>query len=255
MRVVSTPGDGAVSTPSDAVASTPDAPAAGPPILTVTMSGQMTSSCDTSTQTQTITFHNIGGQELVVNDGVFTDGFGIASGGFPVRIPANGSSTIAVAPPSITIGTHRGGDQITGTLTVTTNEAKNPAPINLVSNVIGANIEIAAINPVDPADATNMLFSSFSGRCPSPGTVMLKLTGASSLTLDPQSSASGFVYSGFTSGVLTSASTQTMTISLASGANCTLGASVSFSASSGNVCQAPTMTVSFAPGSAGCSCF
>src|SRR5262249_22321238 len=141
------------------------------------------------------------------------------------------------------------------TFSVDTNDPTLTAALQhpLTAAVVGANIQITSIKPADPKNAINMLLAS-SGACPSPGTVTVKLTGEPSVNIDALNAASGFAFSGFTGGTLTSAATKTLTISLTSGTNCTTGTSVSFSASSDNVCQVPTMMVSFTSGAAGCSC-
>ena len=222
--------------------------ASGSPVAMLAASVMTTTICGGASASETLTIANVGTGDLVIVAADTTGGFAVATT-LPVTIPAGESRDLTIAPPDAVIGTDRGGDVKTGTLTLTTNEAAAARTVALTSTVVGASLEVHA-----GSDQT-LAFSGSSGACPPSQSILLKNVGNASASIGVGGS-SGFAISGFSGGQLdpdasTSSAVRPFTFDACAG-NGTARYIIT-----GNVCSVSPAVVSLSfniTGASSCSC-
>jgi len=223
----------------------PDAPDAAPagPALSLSSVPTLSSACgDTQPATVGVMITNTGGSDLVIGAEV-TGGFSIATT-LPLTIGAGATAAVSIRPPLAVIGTDRGGTIKSGTLTVTTNEPGSaPRVVELAATVIGANLEIA-----DLAGHAGVSMTA-DGKCPDPGTVVLRNTGNRPITISAprtsSSSAPSFAFNGFSGGTLQAGDSTAQQIKVLTENNCSGADNINYdiSETAGPVCTSgPTVS-------------
>lgn len=143
-----------------------------------------------------LAIENTGTADLVISAADASGGFLVMTT-LPITIAPAGTSALEIRPPAAVIGTDLGGSTKTGTLTLTTNEPTPTRTAELAVLVNGANLELR-----DGAGQPIALEFTSDGTCPAPLAVFLHNSGNAPVEIIGQSSASGFAFGGFASGVI-----------------------------------------------------
>ncbi|MEZ4400182.1 MAG: hypothetical protein R3B06_09195 [Kofleriaceae bacterium] len=231
-----------------------DAPSVDAPTAPLTYAATLTMSatCGGATTAGTLTITNTSAATVTITDITATGGFSPIFK--PTTIDAGLSITIDVVPPDAVIGTDRGGDMVTGTLTIASDAAGALPTVALTSVVHGANLGFvdAAGNPI-----SQLALTSATAECPTPATVYIKNTGNETAQLF-QSGASNFSTGGFMpSSDVAPGATVTQDIRVLTFGGCTASETVVYNVVSGPSCDsgAPGLPVTFnIAGSSSCFC-
>jgi hypothetical protein len=217
----------------DAPPSDPDAPS-GNPVLAVGAIPNMSTTCGITPDATDVPIMNTGDAALVIS-AFATGGFVIVTP-LPLTVAVGAQATVSVRAPLAVIGTDRGGQIKTGKLTVTTNEATPIHTIDLSATVQGANL---VFTDQDAMPIASITMSGASGACPAPVAVFLRNTGTLPITVG-EASASGFGFSGFTTGEIAPGSSEQQQIRVKTMGICAADVDIAY-AVTGTVCTMPTV--------------
>jgi hypothetical protein len=177
---------------------------------------------------------NVGTAPLVIESASLSGGFALATA-LPVVISPGAQATLSVRPPMAVVGTDIGGDVITGSLSLATNESGGAAlVVTLASTVHGANVELVG-------NGSDTLAFDANGQCPSAQTLVLSNTGDEVIAI-AVGTATAVSYTPLTASELAPAGSASQSLTVVTNNACSGTASITY-VLTGSACTASPVVI------------